>query len=154
MIAHLDEVPVQGLSLNQAVEKMRGPENSKIKLKIMRKVASVKRTCARLQWRKSASPRSGDPGFSHQLNVLSRKLRPCTGLQPGSTARLLCDIFNSLNKEAYPFAAGHCRAGASDQSRGTPRLFDGRKIGNPNFCSIYLARRRQNNRTTSRAHFD
>ena len=26
--------PVQGLTLNQAVEKMRGPENSKIKLKI------------------------------------------------------------------------------------------------------------------------
>src|SRR5947208_10049680 len=40
---------------------------------------------------------------------------------------------------AYPFAARHRRAGASDQSRGTPRRFDGRKIGNPNFCSIYLA---------------
>src|SRR4029434_10117856 len=37
IITHLDEVPVQGLTLNQAVEKMRGPENSKIKLKIMRK---------------------------------------------------------------------------------------------------------------------
>jgi hypothetical protein len=34
----------------------------------------------------------------HQLNVLSRsKLRPCAAPQPGSTARLFCDIFNSLN---------------------------------------------------------
>jgi hypothetical protein len=40
------------------------------------------------------------------------------------------------------------RAGASDKSRGTPRLFDGRKIGNPNFCSIHLAWRRQNDRAT------
>src|SRR2546422_11433164 len=37
IITHLDNEPVQGLTLNQAVEKMRGPENSKIKLKIMRK---------------------------------------------------------------------------------------------------------------------
>src|SRR5215213_2624853 len=37
IITHLDEEPVQGLSLNQAVEKMRGPVNTKIKLKIMRK---------------------------------------------------------------------------------------------------------------------
>src|SRR5262249_40580736 len=32
IITHLDDAPVQGLTLNQAVEKMRGPENSKIKL--------------------------------------------------------------------------------------------------------------------------
>jgi carboxyl-terminal processing protease len=37
IITHLDEEPVQGLTLNQAVEKMRGPVNSKIKLKVMRK---------------------------------------------------------------------------------------------------------------------
>src|SRR5947199_1050789 len=37
IITHLDDEPVQGLTLNQAVEKMRGPENSKLKLKIMRK---------------------------------------------------------------------------------------------------------------------
>src|SRR5437867_7705915 len=37
IITHLDDEPVQGLTLNQAVDKMRGPENSKIKLKIMRK---------------------------------------------------------------------------------------------------------------------
>jgi carboxyl-terminal processing protease len=37
IITHLDDEPVQGLTLNQAVEKMRGPVNTKIKLKIMRK---------------------------------------------------------------------------------------------------------------------
>src|SRR5262249_50268447 len=37
IITHLEDEPIQGLTLNQAVEKMRGPENSKIKLKIMRK---------------------------------------------------------------------------------------------------------------------
>jgi carboxyl-terminal processing protease len=37
IITHLDDEVVQGLTLNQAVEKMRGPVNTKIKLKIMRK---------------------------------------------------------------------------------------------------------------------
>jgi len=37
IITHLDDEPVQGLTLNQAVEKMRGPEGTKIKLKVMRK---------------------------------------------------------------------------------------------------------------------
>jgi carboxyl-terminal processing protease len=37
IITHLDDEPVQGLTLNQAVEKMRGPVNTKIKLKILRK---------------------------------------------------------------------------------------------------------------------
>ena len=37
IITHLDDEAVQGLTLNQAVEKMRGPVNSKIKLRIMRK---------------------------------------------------------------------------------------------------------------------
>ena len=37
IITKLDEEPVQGLTLNQAVEKMRGPVNTKIKLKVMRK---------------------------------------------------------------------------------------------------------------------
>src|SRR5512133_1144718 len=36
IITHLDDEPVQGLTLNQAVEKMRGPVNTKIKLKIVR----------------------------------------------------------------------------------------------------------------------
>lgn len=37
IITNLDDEAVQGLTLNQAVEKMRGPVNTKIKLKIMRK---------------------------------------------------------------------------------------------------------------------
>jgi carboxyl-terminal processing protease len=37
IITHLNEEPVQGLTLDQAVEKMRGSVNTKIKLKIMRK---------------------------------------------------------------------------------------------------------------------
>jgi carboxyl-terminal processing protease len=37
IITHLDDEAVQGLTLNQAVEKMRGPVNTKIRLKIIRK---------------------------------------------------------------------------------------------------------------------
>src|SRR5215468_4053804 len=37
IITHLDDEPVQGLTLNQAVDKMRGPVNTKIKLTIVRK---------------------------------------------------------------------------------------------------------------------
>src|SRR6478609_7243330 len=37
MITHLDDQPVQGLTLDQAVEKIRGRVNTKIKLKIIRK---------------------------------------------------------------------------------------------------------------------
>jgi carboxyl-terminal processing protease len=37
LITHLNDEPVQGLTLNQAVEKMRGPVNTKIRLKIVRK---------------------------------------------------------------------------------------------------------------------
>jgi len=36
-ITHIDDEPVQGLTLNQAVDKMRGPVNTKIRLKIVRK---------------------------------------------------------------------------------------------------------------------
>ncbi len=39
VITHLDDEAVQGMTLNQAVEKMRGPVNTKIKLKVMRKGA-------------------------------------------------------------------------------------------------------------------
>jgi carboxyl-terminal processing protease len=64
IITHLDEVPVQGLTLNQAVEKMRGPENSKIKLKIMRKgqdkPIEVTITRARIQVRSVRSRLEGD----------------------------------------------------------------------------------------------
>src|SRR3954462_1338272 len=37
IITHLDDEAVQGLTLNQAVEKMRGHVNTKIRLKVMRK---------------------------------------------------------------------------------------------------------------------
>ena len=37
IITHLDGEPVQGLTLSQAVEKMRGPVNTKIQLRISRK---------------------------------------------------------------------------------------------------------------------
>src|SRR6202000_2956582 len=37
IITHLADEPVQGLTLNQASNKMRGPVNTAIKLKIMRK---------------------------------------------------------------------------------------------------------------------
>src|SRR5512133_1536818 len=59
IITHLDEEPVQGLTLNQAVEKMRGPENSKIKPKIMRK-GQDKPTDARIQVRSGRSRLEGD----------------------------------------------------------------------------------------------
>jgi len=40
VIVQIDDENVQGLSLNQAVEKMRGPINSSVRLKIVRKGAS------------------------------------------------------------------------------------------------------------------
>jgi carboxyl-terminal processing protease len=36
-ITYIDDEPIQGLTLNQAVDKMRGPVNTTIKLRIMRK---------------------------------------------------------------------------------------------------------------------
>src|SRR5262250_998913 len=64
IITHLDDAPVQGLTLNQAVEKMRGPENSKIKLKIMRKGQEkrieISITRARIQVRSVRSRLEGD----------------------------------------------------------------------------------------------
>jgi carboxyl-terminal processing protease len=39
LITHLDDVPVQGLSLSQAVDKMRGAVNTQIRLRITRKGA-------------------------------------------------------------------------------------------------------------------
>src|SRR5205814_590668 len=64
IITHLDDEPVQGLTLSQAVEKMRGPENSKIKLKIMRKgqekLLEVTIIRARIQVRSVRSRLEGD----------------------------------------------------------------------------------------------
>jgi carboxyl-terminal processing protease len=39
VITHIDGAPVQGVNLNQAVDKMRGPVNSSVTLKIQRKEA-------------------------------------------------------------------------------------------------------------------
>src|SRR5215470_1573503 len=36
IITHIDEEPVQGLNLSQAVERMRGPANTRIKIRIAR----------------------------------------------------------------------------------------------------------------------
>src|SRR5512132_1826708 len=64
IITHLDDEPVQGLTLNQAVEKMRGPVNTKIRLKIMRKgqdkPIEVSITRARIQVRSVRSRLEGD----------------------------------------------------------------------------------------------
>ena len=55
IITHLDGEPVQGLTLNQAVEKMRGPVNTGIQLRITRKGAekpievSIKRDIIRVR---------------------------------------------------------------------------------------------------------
>ena len=37
IITHIDQEPVQGLTLDEAVAKMRGPVSTKIKLTVMRK---------------------------------------------------------------------------------------------------------------------
>jgi CubicO group peptidase (beta-lactamase class C family) len=37
IITHLDDAAIQGLSLNQVIEKMRGPVNTKVRLRIVRK---------------------------------------------------------------------------------------------------------------------
>jgi carboxyl-terminal processing protease len=68
IITHLDDEAVQGLTLNQAVEKMRGPVNTKIKLKIMRKGAdkpievSIVRDIIRVRSVRSRSE-GGDIGY-------------------------------------------------------------------------------------------
>ena len=45
IITHLDDVPVQGLALDQAVEKMRGPENSKINSRSFAKAKTSRSRC-------------------------------------------------------------------------------------------------------------
>jgi carboxyl-terminal processing protease len=37
IITHLDDEPLQGLPLDRVIEKMRGPVNTKIRLRIVRK---------------------------------------------------------------------------------------------------------------------
>ena len=45
IITKLDDEQVHGLTLNQAVEKMRGPANTKIKLTIIARVRTSRSTC-------------------------------------------------------------------------------------------------------------
>ena len=64
IITHLDDLPLQGLALNQAVEKMRGPEGSTVKLKIVRKGSDqpieITITRARIQVRAVRARLEGD----------------------------------------------------------------------------------------------
>jgi uncharacterized caspase-like protein len=80
---------VQGLTLNQAVEKMRGPENSKIKLKIMRKGQDkpfeVTITRARIHVRDAAA----DTVPVHAIPRLRRPDALALVLQELETARAL-----------------------------------------------------------------
>jgi carboxyl-terminal processing protease len=67
IITHLDDDQVQGLTLNQAVEKMRGPVNTKIRLKIMRaqqdKPIEVTITREMIMVRSVRSRPEGDVGY-------------------------------------------------------------------------------------------
>src|SRR3974377_2170643 len=68
VITHLDDEAVQGLTLNQAVDKMRGPVNTKIKLTIMRKGADkpIEVTIVRAIIRGKSvrwHPEGGDVGY-------------------------------------------------------------------------------------------
>jgi carboxyl-terminal processing protease len=77
IITHLDEEPVQGLTLNQAVEKMRGPVNTKIKLKVMRKG-------------QDSRPRSRSPATSSGCGRCARGSKATTwasSASPSSTSR-------------------------------------------------------------------
>src|SRR3989441_9917260 len=74
IITHLDDEPVQGLTLNQAVDKMRGPVNTKIRLKIMRKRqdkpgdASIALDIIRMRSRRFCVE-SGDIGYSRGSQI-------------------------------------------------------------------------------------
>src|SRR5262252_1109605 len=107
IITHLDDEPVQALSLNQAVEKMRGPENSKIKLKIMRKgqdkPLEVTITRARIQVRSVRSRLEGDDvgfirvtQFSEQTTGDLKKAISDLGTQAGDKLKaFVIDLRNN-----------------------------------------------------------
>src|SRR6266568_8747570 len=67
IITHLDDEQVQGLTLNQAVERMRGPVNTKIRLKILRtgqdKPIEVSITREMIMVRSVRSRPEGDVGY-------------------------------------------------------------------------------------------
>ncbi len=64
LISHIDDDQVQGLSLNQAVEKMRGPINTPVRLKVIRAtnkaVQEIKLTRDRIQIRAVRWRKEGD----------------------------------------------------------------------------------------------
>jgi carboxyl-terminal processing protease len=64
LISHIDDDQVQGLSLNQAVDKMRGPINTPVRLKIIRasnkKVEEIKLVRDRIQIRAVRYRKEGD----------------------------------------------------------------------------------------------
>src|SRR5262249_13519434 len=68
IITHLDDSAVQGLTINQAVDKMRGPVNTKTKLTIIRKGAdkpievTIVRDIVRVKSVRS-HPEGGDIGY-------------------------------------------------------------------------------------------
>jgi carboxyl-terminal processing protease len=107
IITHLDDEPVQGLTLNQAVEKMRGPENSKIKLKIMRKaqekLLEVTITRARIQVRSVRSRLEWDDvgfirvtQFSEQTTADLKKAITDLSTQPGDKLKgYIIDLRNN-----------------------------------------------------------
>src|SRR5213082_3191538 len=107
IITYLDDEPVQGLTLNQAVEKMRGPENSKIKLKIMRKgqekPLEVTITRARIQVRSVRSRLEGDDvgfirvtQFSEQTTADLKKAITDLSTQPGDKLKgYIIDLRNN-----------------------------------------------------------
>jgi carboxyl-terminal processing protease len=78
IITKLDDEQVQGLTLNQAVDKMRGPVNTKIKLTIMRKGAdkpievTIVRDVIRVKSVRSHSE-GDDVGFQAMRSMRSRR---------------------------------------------------------------------------------
>jgi carboxyl-terminal processing protease len=93
VITMLDDEAVQGMTLNQAVDKMRGPVNTKIKLTIMRKgatkpvVLSITRDVIRVKsvrWH----PEGGDVGY---IRVTQFNEQTTDGLK-----QALADLKNKL----------------------------------------------------------
>jgi len=84
IITHIDGEPVQGLNLNQAVDKMRGPVNSSVTLKIQRKEAKdpieVKLTRETIKVRPVRARAEGDIGV---LRVTQFNEQTYEGLRTG-----------------------------------------------------------------------
>jgi hypothetical protein len=94
IITKLDDEQVQGLTLNQAVDKMRGPVNTKIKLTIMRKGAdkpievTIVRDVIRVKSVRShaegAKERFEREAAEHRAKLAAREAKTeATGKKPG-----------------------------------------------------------------------